>query len=158
MLYYRTHASRNELQPPELRRWRASRTDRSICQREVDGWRVVGIADPMFYDVPSGLRWEDIGEGWQAALDADGVDLEAHRLTVSTWPSETIEVPDVGRVTCPKVIDRSGARLFHVKFGRGFQEVLTPEQAEAEAKAKAIQAASKSGCWPEMGEQARTAA
>ena len=158
MIYYRTHASRSELQPPELVGWRSPHHALSICSRQVDCWRVVGIADPMYFDVPPDLAFEDIGNGWFASNDGKGVDLAAHRRTVTTWPCETIEVPNVGPVTCPKVLDKSGQRLFPVKYGRGFQPVLTAEQTMAEAHARGIQDAFKSGNWPDMTEQAKVAA
>lgn len=158
MIYYRTHASRSELQPPELKGWRSPHTALSICSRIVESWRVVGIADPFYYDVPPDLVFEDIGDGWFAANDGKGVDLAAHRLYVSTWPSETVELPGIGPVTCPKVLDKHGSRIFPVKYGRGFQPVLTPEQQTAENHARGIQEAQKSGNWPDMSEQARVAA
>lgn len=135
MILYEETKPREDAAPPA---WLEGAPD--LQRRDGVGKRWWGIGSGAFVGDQPTAKWLPIGGGVRVVL-LKGFDPRA--LAVSQqWCPVTLAADLQGRVwPVPCVLSQSGDRQFRTSYGPDFLPALTPEQAKAEAVAKAARSA-----------------
>jgi hypothetical protein len=135
MILYEETKPREDAAPPA---WLDGARD--LQRRDGHQRRWWGIGSGVFVGEQPDAKWVPIGGGIKAAI-LKGFDPSALAID-QQWCPTTFASDLKGRSwVVPCVLSSSGDRQFRTSYGPDFLPALTPEQAKAEAVAKAARAA-----------------
>ena len=102
----------------------------ALCHRESPAGHLVGVGDPLIFDLPR--RLHDAGEGWKVGLNEGAKFVPAALLRAQAWyDTKTVTDLSARAWAAPVILTPGGTRAFRVSYGTDWLPSLTPEQARA---------------------------